>query len=169
MRLMNERAASARNVLTLSSGLSRSSEYRRPRCEPRKSWWGKAARVARLKANGYPCYTTSAGWLGYSNEKLTCLATEAVEAGFNHIKMRVGRDRNESSQHNSRWRLVCLAHSCPIRRRSGLSFESMPSDTWSRGRGSWAAESGKIRTPAGSPAALSSLATAMARTIPTPT
>ncbi len=53
---------------------------------------GKAARMAKLKAKGYPCYTTSAGWLGYSNEKLTRLATEAVEAGFSHIKMKVGRD-----------------------------------------------------------------------------
>ena len=53
---------------------------------------GKAERMAELKANGYPCYTTSAGWLGYSNEKLTRLATEAVEAGFSHIKMKVGRD-----------------------------------------------------------------------------
>jgi L-fuconate dehydratase len=53
---------------------------------------GKAARIAELEANGYPCYTTSAGWLGYSNEKLTRLANEAVAAGFSHIKMKVGRD-----------------------------------------------------------------------------
>ena len=58
----------------------------------RKAEAGKAARIAELEANGYPCYTTSAGWLGYSNEKLTRLATEAVEAGFSHIKMKVGRD-----------------------------------------------------------------------------
>jgi len=53
---------------------------------------GKAERIARLRQSGYPCYTTSAGWLGYSSEKLTRLATEAVEAGFNHVKMKVGRD-----------------------------------------------------------------------------
>lgn len=53
---------------------------------------GKAERIAQLQATGYPCYTTSAGWLGYSNEKLTRLATEAVEQGFSHIKMKVGRD-----------------------------------------------------------------------------
>lgn len=58
----------------------------------RKAEAGKAERIAELEANGYPCYTTSAGWLGYSNEKLTRLATEAVEAGFSHIKMKVGRD-----------------------------------------------------------------------------
>jgi len=53
---------------------------------------GKAARLADLEANGYPCYTTSAGWLGYPNDKLTRLAEEAVAAGFTHIKMKVGRD-----------------------------------------------------------------------------
>jgi L-fuconate dehydratase len=56
---------------------------------------GKAERIARLRDEGYPCYTTSAGWLGYSNEKLTRLATEAVEAGFTHIKMKVGRDLDD--------------------------------------------------------------------------
>ncbi len=59
----------------------------------RKAEAGKAERIATLKREGYACYTTSAGWLGYSNEKLTRLATEAVEAGFRHIKMKVGRDR----------------------------------------------------------------------------
>jgi L-fuconate dehydratase len=58
----------------------------------RKAEAGKAERIARLQATGYPCYTTSAGWLGYSNEKLTRLASEAVAQGFTHIKMKVGRD-----------------------------------------------------------------------------
>jgi len=61
----------------------------------RKAETGKAERIAKLKQEGYPCYTTSAGWLGYSNEKLTRLATEAVEAGFKHIKMKVGRDLDD--------------------------------------------------------------------------
>ena len=61
----------------------------------RKAQTGKAARIAELKANGYPCYTTSAGWLGYSTEKLTRLATEAVADGFTHIKMKVGRDLDD--------------------------------------------------------------------------
>ena len=56
---------------------------------------GKAARLADLEANGYPCYTTSAGWLGYPNDKLTRLAEEAVAAGFTHIKMKVGRDLDD--------------------------------------------------------------------------
>ena len=53
---------------------------------------GKAERVATLQAEGYPCYTTSAGWLGYSDEKLRRLAQEAVDEGFDHIKLKVGRD-----------------------------------------------------------------------------
>jgi L-fuconate dehydratase len=56
---------------------------------------GKAERVARLEKEGYPCYTTSAGWLGYDDEKLRRLAQEAVDAGFDHIKMKVGRDLDD--------------------------------------------------------------------------
>jgi L-fuconate dehydratase len=53
---------------------------------------GQAARRADLLANGYPCYTTSAGWLGYDDAKLRRLAQEAVDAGFTHVKLKVGRD-----------------------------------------------------------------------------
>lgn len=53
---------------------------------------GKAQRIAALRARGYPCYTTSAGWLGYDDEKLRRLAREAVDAGFRHVKLKVGRD-----------------------------------------------------------------------------
>ncbi len=53
---------------------------------------GKADRLATLTAEGYPCYTTSAGWLGYDDAKLRRLCREAVDAGFRHIKMKVGRD-----------------------------------------------------------------------------
>ncbi|MBN9257890.1 MULTISPECIES: L-fuconate dehydratase [unclassified Mesorhizobium] len=53
---------------------------------------GKAERVAILEKEGYRCYTTSAGWLGYSEEKLRRLCQEAIDAGFDHIKMKVGRD-----------------------------------------------------------------------------
>jgi L-fuconate dehydratase len=40
--------------------------------------------------NRYPAYITSAGWLGYSDEKVARLTKEAVAAGFNHFKMKVG-------------------------------------------------------------------------------
>lgn len=58
----------------------------------KKAEAGKTDRVATLKREGYQCYTTSAGWLGYSEEKLRGLAKEAIDAGFKHIKMKVGRD-----------------------------------------------------------------------------
>ncbi|MCS4244802.1 L-fuconate dehydratase [Rhizobium sp. BIGb0125] len=58
----------------------------------KKAEAGKAARVETLKNEGYPCYTTSAGWLGYDDDKLRRLCKEAIDAGFNHVKMKVGRD-----------------------------------------------------------------------------
>ncbi|TDX89008.1 L-fuconate dehydratase [Neorhizobium sp. R1-B] len=58
----------------------------------KKAETGKAERIATLKREGYACYTTSAGWLGYPEEKLRRLCKEAVDAGFNHVKMKVGRD-----------------------------------------------------------------------------
>ncbi len=58
----------------------------------RKAEPGKQTRIATLKAEGYPCYTTSAGWLGYSDEKLRRLCQEARKAGFTHTKFKVGRD-----------------------------------------------------------------------------
>ncbi|MDF3289038.1 enolase C-terminal domain-like protein [Streptomyces silvisoli] len=53
---------------------------------------GRAARVAELKASGYPAYTTSPGWLGYSDEKLVKLAQQAVADGFGQIKLKIGAD-----------------------------------------------------------------------------
>lgn len=53
---------------------------------------GKAERIRLLEQNGYPCYTTSAGWLGYDDAKLRRLCKEAIDGGFNHIKLKVGRD-----------------------------------------------------------------------------
>ena len=53
---------------------------------------GKAERFETLKAEGYPCYTTSAGWLGYPDDKLRRLCREAKGAGFTHTKFKVGRD-----------------------------------------------------------------------------
>ncbi|MCG7524153.1 fuconate dehydratase [Streptomyces sp. OfavH-34-F] len=51
---------------------------------------GRAARAARLRAEGYPAYTTSPGWLGYADEKLVRLAERAVADGFTQIKLKVG-------------------------------------------------------------------------------
>ena len=59
---------------------------------------GKAERLQNLLAQGYPCYTTSAGWLGYSEEKLARLCQEAVDEGFNYIKLKVGRNLEEDKR-----------------------------------------------------------------------
>ena len=50
----------------------------------------RAARIADMRANGYPAYTTSAGWLGYSDDKMRALCREAIAQGWNHFKMKVG-------------------------------------------------------------------------------
>jgi L-fuconate dehydratase len=51
---------------------------------------GKASREERMRAEGYPAYTTTPGWLGYSDEKLVRLCREAVADGFTQIKLKVG-------------------------------------------------------------------------------
>lgn len=50
----------------------------------------KAARMAEMERDGYPAYTTSAGWLGYSDDKMRALARDAVAQGWTHFKMKVG-------------------------------------------------------------------------------
>ena len=51
---------------------------------------GKAGRMASLRSSGYPAYTTSPGWLGYSDDKLVRLAAQAAKDGFRTIKLKVG-------------------------------------------------------------------------------
>jgi len=50
----------------------------------------RAAREAEMRERGFPAYTTSAGWLGYSDEKLRALLHAAIADGWTHIKMKVG-------------------------------------------------------------------------------
>ena len=52
----------------------------------------KQERIERLLDKGYPAYTTSAGWLGYSDDKMRRLCREAKAAGFDHMKIKVGSD-----------------------------------------------------------------------------
>ena len=53
---------------------------------------GAAERQALLREQGFPAYTTQPGWLGYSDEKLTRLAKQALAQGFTQIKLKVGAD-----------------------------------------------------------------------------
>ena len=52
----------------------------------------KSSRVSILEKEGYPCYVTSAGWLGYSDEKLKRLCLEAKVNGFEYVKLKVGKN-----------------------------------------------------------------------------
>jgi L-fuconate dehydratase len=58
----------------------------------RRSEQVKAGRIAHLLEHGYPAYSTTPGWLGYSDAKLVRLARGAVAAGFRTIKLKVGAD-----------------------------------------------------------------------------
>jgi L-fuconate dehydratase len=54
---------------------------------------GKASREAGIVRDGYPAYTTSAGWLGYTEADVRGRCREAIAAGWTHFKMKVGADR----------------------------------------------------------------------------
>jgi L-fuconate dehydratase len=52
-------------------------------------------REREMLRDGYPAYTTSAGWLGYPDDKIRRLCREGVEQGWSHFKIKVGRDRRD--------------------------------------------------------------------------
>jgi L-fuconate dehydratase len=58
----------------------------------RKQVPGRAAREKEMRAQGFPAYTTSTGWLGYPDEKVIRLCKEAVAQGWTQFKMKVGQD-----------------------------------------------------------------------------
>jgi L-fuconate dehydratase len=51
----------------------------------------RAERIAEMERDGYPAYTTSTGWLGYSDDKVRRLCREALAEGWTHFKIKVGR------------------------------------------------------------------------------
>jgi L-fuconate dehydratase len=59
---------------------------------------GRADRQETLLRKGYPAYTTSAGWLGYDDDKLRALCRKCVEQGWTYMKFKVGNDL-EQDQH----------------------------------------------------------------------
>ena len=52
----------------------------------------RAVRIDEMQRDGYPSYTTSAGWLGYSDEKLRARCRDLISRGWTHFKIKVGRD-----------------------------------------------------------------------------
>jgi L-fuconate dehydratase len=61
----------------------------------------KPQRERRMLQRGFPAYTTSAGWLGYSDEKVRRLSREAVARGWGHVKMKVGREVDDDARRAS--------------------------------------------------------------------
>jgi L-fuconate dehydratase len=51
---------------------------------------GREARIGELEKTGYPAYTTSVGWFGFSDEKIRSLCHEALAQGWRHFKLKVG-------------------------------------------------------------------------------
>ncbi|MFI6499299.1 enolase C-terminal domain-like protein [Nonomuraea typhae] len=68
---------------------------------------GRRERVARLREQGYPAYTTSPGWLGYDDDKLRRLCKEALDQGFKQIKLKVGADLQDDIRRFTTAREVC--------------------------------------------------------------
>jgi L-fuconate dehydratase len=68
---------------------------------------GRAERTVKLLAHGYPAYTTTPGWLGYSDAKLTRLCQEALAAGYQQIKLKVGADLEDDVRRLRIARAVC--------------------------------------------------------------
>ncbi|GAA1273355.1 mandelate racemase [Planotetraspora silvatica] len=73
----------------------------------RKAQPGRQERIAHLRANGYPAYATSPGWLGYDDDKLRRLCKEALDDGFTQIKLKVGADLDDDIRRMRVAREVC--------------------------------------------------------------
>ncbi|GIE99294.1 enolase C-terminal domain-like protein [Paractinoplanes rishiriensis] len=51
---------------------------------------GLEDRLAQLRSEGFPSYTTSVGWLGYPDDKVRALTRQAYAEGWRAMKMKVG-------------------------------------------------------------------------------
>jgi len=59
---------------------------------------GREERIGHLERAGYPAYTTTPGWIGYSDEKLVRLSLQAVSDGFSQIKLKVGANLDDDAR-----------------------------------------------------------------------
>ncbi|KZM20580.1 uncharacterized protein EKO05_0010953 [Ascochyta rabiei] len=58
-----------------------------------KAEQGKKERLQEaLDSQAVPAYTTSAGWLGYGEDKMKALLQETLSKGYRHFKLKVGSD-----------------------------------------------------------------------------
>ena len=58
----------------------------------------RAERETEMRRDGYPAYITSAGWMGYSDDKIRALCREALAAGWTRFKIKVGRNAQENAR-----------------------------------------------------------------------
>ena len=61
----------------------------------RRAETGKAERLSELERDGYPAYTTSAGWFGFSDAKIRTLCREGIADGWTHFKLKVGGEASD--------------------------------------------------------------------------
>ena len=59
---------------------------------------GRSEREAEVRGHGFPAYTTSVGWLGFSDEEVRRRSRVAVQEGWTHVKMKVGGDANDDAR-----------------------------------------------------------------------
>lgn len=78
-----------------------------------KNRFGFEERLARLQDAGLPAYTTSPGWLGYSDDKLRRLCEDAINDGWKAVKLKVGADPDDDVRRCSIAREV-LGNQCRL-------------------------------------------------------
>ncbi|XP_021362255.1 mitochondrial enolase superfamily member 1-like isoform X2 [Mizuhopecten yessoensis] len=95
----------------------------------KKGQVGKAEREAEVVANGYPAYTTSCGWLGYSDEKIKRLATEALSQGMCRFKMKVGGDVKDDARRAKMFREI-IGYDRPLMMDANQKWEVDEAIDW---------------------------------------
>jgi L-fuconate dehydratase len=60
-----------------------------------KNFDTREQRIQKITNDGYPAYTTSAGWLGYSTDKLKSLCRKAKQENWKYVKFKVGSNLEE--------------------------------------------------------------------------
>lgn len=64
-----------------------------------KAETGKKERLQEaLESRAVPAYTTSAGWLGYGEDKMRGLLQDTLSKGYKHFKLKVGSDIAQDKQ-----------------------------------------------------------------------
>ena len=71
--------------------------------------------------SAFPAYTTSAGWLGYPDDKLRRLSREGAQAGWTHLKIKVGRDRTPRVYRTYGSNLIGFVHGDGVKKTHELA------------------------------------------------